>query len=429
MVTAFVLSVWADDPVFNQQGIGARAMAMGRAHVALSSDFSAVYWNPAGLGFTPVREIQIGLEGIKLGTNTVFGSEDDDIAKTRMRLSHAGWVKAIPVEQGGFSFAIGYSSPITFDNAYSFFGNDRLVGNDRIGYYYVIEDGDTVPDVLRSGGSLYYQEVTNTVHGQLNMINVAAGWQIGPGLAIGFSVNPMFGRAHERLRMESSRNHNGDGLFQNSMETYQRSFGGIDVRMGFLFRPTERVSIGARFALPQYLSMKMDYEFFDSTYYVAEEFSDRVTLKRPFTGAAGAGFVLPFGTMSLEGTFRAPFFEAPEHSSQAYFRLGAAGGLEVPVPFIPVLVRGGYHWQEFDRYPYLYGDGVSTGAVEPNIDSENGEHTASIGFAIMFKDVASLECAYSHYRTDITITNKDWRNDVREEHRDHRAVVQFSYRY
>ncbi|MFW5775380.1 MAG: OmpP1/FadL family transporter, partial [Chitinivibrionales bacterium] len=320
------LALRADDPAFTMRGVGARAMAMGNAYVALSNDFSAVYWNPAGLGYTPVREFQIGIEGIKLETGTTFGSVRDDIDKNRMRLSHAGTVQAIPASRGGFSFAIGFSSPVTFDNAYSFHGNDRLLGDARIGYYWLYDDdGNQIPDTLRRGESLYYHDVTNTAYGQLRMINLAAGWQVGPGLSFGFSVNPIFGKIHERLRIESFRKPDGDGLFQNSLETYTRSFSGIDMRLGMLFRPDERVSVGARLDLPQYLRMKMDYELVDSTYdMVLDKSSDEITLSRPFTGAAGIACMLPIGTMSVEATFRAPFFEAAEHSDQAYFRVGGS---------------------------------------------------------------------------------------------------------
>jgi len=48
---------YAGDPL--TLGAGARALSMGGAYVALSSDATAIYWNPAGLGQSHRREIHI----------------------------------------------------------------------------------------------------------------------------------------------------------------------------------------------------------------------------------------------------------------------------------------------------------------------------------------------------------------------------------
>jgi len=46
---------------FNLNGLGSRAVAMGGAFVGLADDFSAVYWNPAGIAF--FKEKTVGLYG------------------------------------------------------------------------------------------------------------------------------------------------------------------------------------------------------------------------------------------------------------------------------------------------------------------------------------------------------------------------------
>jgi len=44
---------------FLKIGVGARAMAMGGAYVALSNDASAMYWNPAGVAQVPQNEFMV----------------------------------------------------------------------------------------------------------------------------------------------------------------------------------------------------------------------------------------------------------------------------------------------------------------------------------------------------------------------------------
>lgn len=432
------LPIIGDDLIFRENGVGARARAMGNAYVALSNDYSAVYFNPAGLGFAPVREMQVGISGKQLQTSTRFGSINDEISKKGMRVSHAGLLRAIPASRGGLSYAIGFSSPITFDNAYSYFGEDLLresATKNRLGYYP--DDSGELP-ILGVNEAFYYDEVTDAAQGQLNFINFAAGWQVGPGISFGFALSPMFGKSSENLRIETYLPKHDYMPFWNTMSKYSRSFFGIDARMGFLFRPSERISIGARLEFPQYLRMKLEFSLIDSaeySYYLSSserllfDSSYTISIKRPFNGAAGLGMLLPFGTLSLEGNFRAPFFEAPENSPQSYFRVGASAGLEIPVPFLPVSLRCGYSWRQFDWYPYLLGDGAEQEEGQPEIQSDRGEHTLTAGLGIMFRDVASLEFAYSYYRTDVTKLYNDWRNDIIHEHRNQRAIVQFSYRY
>lgn len=50
-------SRYAGDPLL--LGAGARALGMGSAYVALSQDATALFWNPAGLGQLPKREIHV----------------------------------------------------------------------------------------------------------------------------------------------------------------------------------------------------------------------------------------------------------------------------------------------------------------------------------------------------------------------------------
>ncbi len=47
---------------FLKLGAGARAIGMGSAFTGLSDDASAIYWNPAGLGFTKRWELSFNYQ-------------------------------------------------------------------------------------------------------------------------------------------------------------------------------------------------------------------------------------------------------------------------------------------------------------------------------------------------------------------------------
>lgn len=55
-------------------GAGARPLAMGGAYVAVSNDGSAVYYNPAGMGFLQYREITFFNAWLQENTDYMFGS-------------------------------------------------------------------------------------------------------------------------------------------------------------------------------------------------------------------------------------------------------------------------------------------------------------------------------------------------------------------
>jgi long-chain fatty acid transport protein len=65
LALALFLLVWGAGPVYsdrlNLNGLGTKARSMGGAFVGLADDFSAVFWNPAGLAFVPQNSFGISL--------------------------------------------------------------------------------------------------------------------------------------------------------------------------------------------------------------------------------------------------------------------------------------------------------------------------------------------------------------------------------
>jgi len=66
-------------PVFSNSlmlsGLGARAIAMGGAFVGLADDFTAVYWNPAAIGF--MKQKGFGITGMDLRPSISYGFSVD----------------------------------------------------------------------------------------------------------------------------------------------------------------------------------------------------------------------------------------------------------------------------------------------------------------------------------------------------------------
>ena len=117
-------------PAVQSVGVGAHSYSLANNFTALANDFSAVFFNPAGLAFVPIRELSISLMGIKEGASCDLGqtSTTNAAPEQRLRLSSLGWLRSIPTSQGGLAFAIGFTNPYVLDDVNSFSGQDVYRG-------------------------------------------------------------------------------------------------------------------------------------------------------------------------------------------------------------------------------------------------------------------------------------------------------------
>ena len=111
----------AQEEVFQrgvELGIGSRALGMGGAYIGIADDYSASFWNPAGLtqirrleGFGTLsytqRKNDATLEA--LGLNTL-----DEVTTTNV--NSIGLAYPVPTYQGSLVFSLGYHRIKPFDS-------------------------------------------------------------------------------------------------------------------------------------------------------------------------------------------------------------------------------------------------------------------------------------------------------------------------
>ena len=102
--------------------VGARAMGMGGAYTGIANDFSAIFWNPAGLGQMDKGEFSFGLvyQNVK-NTSTFFGTETP-YSQSATTVNTAGLTIPVPTKRGSLVLAFGYNRGMNFTNPVAFKG-------------------------------------------------------------------------------------------------------------------------------------------------------------------------------------------------------------------------------------------------------------------------------------------------------------------
>ena len=110
-------SAWAQEEraIDNFAGVGVRAMGMGGAFVGVADDYTATYWNPAGLAQIDRREVHVGLlRNSRENTSTFNGtSAGSELSNTRFGSLEV--VYPYPVYRGSLVFSVGFKRIKDFD--------------------------------------------------------------------------------------------------------------------------------------------------------------------------------------------------------------------------------------------------------------------------------------------------------------------------
>jgi long-subunit fatty acid transport protein len=103
-------------------GIGARALGMGGAYIGVADDYSATFWNPAGLAQLRRLEFTGGLTNTSVSNSANFLGNTTSATNSSTALNDLGFVFPFPTEQGSLVFSAGYNRTNDFTSALSFSG-------------------------------------------------------------------------------------------------------------------------------------------------------------------------------------------------------------------------------------------------------------------------------------------------------------------
>jgi long-subunit fatty acid transport protein len=95
---------------------------MGGAYTGVANDYSALYWNPAGLSQLEFGEFSFGLSYLHHGDGSTFLSNAQSLSSNALKLNSLGIAYPVPVKRGSLVVAFGYNRQSDFTTGMSFKG-------------------------------------------------------------------------------------------------------------------------------------------------------------------------------------------------------------------------------------------------------------------------------------------------------------------
>jgi len=383
MITlAGVATSFAQEEIFflgEETGIGARAMGMGGAFLGIADDYSAIYWNPAGLGQIRRMEMNIGFSHNKYANNATFLASDLKGETSFTRLNSIGFVFPVPTYQGSLVFGVGYNKIRDFDTALEItgFNKDYTAYADNVMPIWGDEYATDIDGDLQQDESIIEE-------GSLNQFTLSGAVEVQKNVMLGASLNFIGGKDDYNLKFIESDIYDyyntppytdslgyrvisdlNNWVFDQSIVS---DFSAASLKMGVLYQMNRAIRLGATVVFPTQYTINENWsQTITETYDLADEqYVDELSgegikykFVEPYSLAVGGSFklinVLLSGSVEFKDWTQAKFkTDAPsygvskadinskikkEQQSVTRIRLGA----EVYVPVIKARVRAGYY--------------------------------------------------------------------------------------
>jgi len=219
-------------------GVGARAMGMGNGYTAVADDYSALFYNPAGLGQLKNSEIMGSLSSLSVENEASFNNVVSSESSNYTKLSDAGLAVAVPTYRGSLVLGFGYHQVRDFDNA-----------------LYLRREVNTPGDSVS-------REHHRIQEGGLSIVALGGSSEMAPGLFLGASLNIWVGEEDYTWRMRERDDLYNLYTFSDTSltEHINTRFNGVNVTLAMLYRK-ENFRFGGVIATPVTLTGKEEWDY------------------------------------------------------------------------------------------------------------------------------------------------------------------------
>lgn len=443
-------------------GVGARSLGLGMAYTGVANDFSATYWNPAGLGQLRMSEMTLGISHLSYGnTGTLYGTSQS-FTNSATNLNSIGLVYPFPTTRGSLVFALGYERQSDFTTGVSFKGfntNSSIIQSwapngavypsdlsNNIAYQLYLANLDTITGRFES---FIDDSVTQSGRvlegGGLNNVSVAGAIEAARNFYIGLTMNFLTGSYSYTRNYYEDDIHNiysSDRLpfdfnYLSALETVESDLSGFSAKMGILYRFNPKGRFGLTIKTPSWITVRETFsseyqsDFDNGDHFVypsggAVSQRNEYDVTTPFVFGGGVSYNL--GNAMLAGEIEYTDWTQMEFSNAdasllqynsdikeiyrptANFKVGA----EYEIPDANIRLRGGYAY-----LPSPY-QGDSSSFAQKYI-------TAGVGFII--ENAIAIDIGYAHGFKDSFRYNYDATSTTTEKIKTNNFIATVTYRF
>ncbi len=302
-------------------GVGARSFGLGMSYTGVANDFSALYWNPAGLGQLKMNEFSFGMSQLGYDNTGTLYNEGASFSNNSTNLNSLGLVYSIPTTQGSLVIALGYSRQSDFTTGLSFQGfNPKssiiqnwapdgapLTPDVTIAEYLKLAYADTISQRFISPiHDSLTQNGTVIEGGGINNYSIGGGVEVGPNLFLGLSLNVLGGSySYERNYGENDllnyyQTFPYDFSSLSLLENVESDIGGFNAKVGLLYKYAPNSRIGVTIKTPSWISVHETFSqsassTFDDGYHLTYDGGtgkDDYDVTTPFVFSVGASYAI-----------------------------------------------------------------------------------------------------------------------------------------
>ena len=418
-------------------GVGARALGMGTAYTGVANDFSAVYWNPAGLGQMRLNEVSLGLSNLSFGNTSTLLSNQQSFTNSSTSFNSFGLVYPIPTARGSMVIAIGYDRQADYTTGLSFRAynpQSSIVQAWAPNGQSLTPDPTIAEDLLLAYADTITGKFVSPINGRLtqigmvlesggqNNITVSGAVEAAKNFYVGASLNFITG-SHSYVSKYSendlSNKYNSSTLatYNNGQstsvfdlnyltfdETMEHDISGFSAKLGILYKFASGTRLGLAVKTPSWITVNQTYSpLATSTFDNGDQFTfpsgDYVPQKTdydittPFIFSAGISH--PFGDLLLAGDVEYTDWTQIEFSNADARLLGY--NTDIKTLFRPTAnLRGGAEYEFSNAGVRLRGGFVYLPSPFNGDPSSFAQKYITGGLGFIVEDAFAIDIGYAH---------------------------------